>query len=123
MGVYGPDLVDAALDLLLDGVTGPLSMLPGERLTELEFARSLAAVADRDPALVVATGSPAAKPLFAWSDGASYLPPWETTLERFVREARAARRLGVQGVDRRMDEVREERAAAPAVADQAAVAG
>ncbi len=123
MGVYGPDLVDAALDLLLDGVTGPLSMLPGERLTELEFARSLAAVADRDPALVVATGSPAAKPLFAWSDGASYLPPWETTLERFVREARAARRLGVQGVDRRMDEVREEPAAAPAVADQAAVAG
>ena len=107
-GVYGPDLVDVALDLLLDGVSGAVSVLPGERLSELEFAQALAVVADRDPDLIVATGSAAAKPLFAWSDQTSYLPPWETTFERFVREARAARRLGAQGVDRRMDEVREE---------------
>ena len=112
-GVYGPDLVDVALDLLLDGVSGPVSVLPGERLSEAEFAKALAVVADRDPDLVVATGSPPATPLFAWSDRTSYLPPWETTLERLVREARAARRLGVQGVDRRMDEVREEEPAPP----------
>jgi dTDP-4-dehydrorhamnose reductase len=75
-------------------------------------------VSDRDRGLVVATGSPAAKPLFAWSEAVSYLPPWETTLERFVREARAARRLGVEGVQRRLDEVREEPAEvrAPAAA-------
>jgi dTDP-4-dehydrorhamnose reductase len=109
--IYGPDVVDAALDLLLDGVAGAVSLLPAERLSELEFARALAAVADRDPALVVATGTPADKPLFAFTGGASFLPPWETTLERFVREARAARRLGVEGVERRQDEVREEAAA------------
>jgi dTDP-4-dehydrorhamnose reductase len=113
-GIYGPDVVDVALDLLLDAVTGPVGVLPGERLSELEFARALAVAADRDPDLIVATGSPAAKPLFAWSDRPSYLPPWETTLERFVREARAARRLGVQGVERRLDEVREEAAEVPA---------
>jgi dTDP-4-dehydrorhamnose reductase len=89
-------------------------------MTELDFARALAEVADRDPALIAATGSEAAKPLFAWSEPVSYLPPWETTLERFVREARAARRLGVEGVQRRLDEVREE--PAEASGDRAAVA-
>ncbi|HEX8513438.1 MAG TPA: family 1 glycosylhydrolase [Allosphingosinicella sp.] len=108
--VYGPDLVDGVLDLLLDGVTGEIRFVPGERLSEARFARDLAVVADRDPALLVETGRPAARPLFAWSGPISYLPPGETTLERFVRECRAARREGEWAVHRREDEVRLEAA-------------
>ncbi|HEX9931507.1 MAG TPA: dTDP-4-dehydrorhamnose reductase [Allosphingosinicella sp.] len=109
-GVYGPDLIDVVLDLLLDGVEGAVSVLPGERIGELEFARSLAAVADRDPALIVSTGTPAPAPLFQWRGPASYLPPLETMLERFVREARLARTDGELAVERREDDVRLEAA-------------
>ncbi len=108
--VYGPDLVDGVLDLLLDEMTGEIRFVPGERLTEAEFARDLAVVADRDAALLVHTGTAAGPPLFAWSPPPSYLPPGETTLERFVRETRAARREGVFGMHRREDEVRLEAA-------------
>jgi dTDP-4-dehydrorhamnose reductase len=108
--VYGPDLVDGVLDLLLDDVTGEIRFVPGERLSEARFARDLAVVADRDPSLIVETGRPAGRPLFAWSGPISYLPPGETTLERFVRECRAARRVGEWAVHRREDEVRLEAA-------------
>ena len=79
-------------------------------LNELNFARTLASVADSDPDLVRASGRPAPAPLFAWSGPASYLPPLETTLERFIRESRAARLVGEQAVERRDDEVRLEAA-------------
>jgi dTDP-4-dehydrorhamnose reductase len=105
-GVYGPDLIDVTLDLLLDGVTGPVSVLPAERLTELQFAQALAVVADRDGGLVIESGAPAEAPLFAWGNGVSYLPPCESMLERFVREARAARRVGELGLARRPDDTR-----------------
>ncbi len=108
--VYGPDLVDGVLDLLLDAVSGEVWFVPGERLSEAEFARALAVVADRDPALLAEFGTPAGPPLFAWSRPASYLPPGETTLERFVREARGARCEGELAVHRREDEVRLEAA-------------
>ncbi len=108
--VYGPDLIDVVLDLLLDGATGAISVRPGERISELEFARALAVVADPDQALIVETGSPAPASLFDWSGPASYLPPLETTLERFVREARAARLSGELAVERREDDVRLEAA-------------
>ena len=108
--VYGPDLVDGILDLLLDEVTGEIRFVPGERLSEAEFARALAVVADRDATLLLETGTPAGRPLFAWAPPPSYLPPGETTLERFVREGRAARRQGELAVHRREDEVRLEAA-------------
>jgi dTDP-4-dehydrorhamnose reductase len=108
--VYGPDLVDGVLDLLHDRETGEVWFVPGERLSEAEFARALAEVADRDPATLVEVGTPAAPPLFAWSEPASFLPPGETTLERFVREARGARCEGALAVHRREDEVRLEAA-------------
>ena len=108
--VYGPDLVDGVIDLLLDEMTGEIRFVPGERLTEAEFARALAVVADRDEGLLVETGTPPGRQLFAWSPPPSYLPPGETTLERFVRETRAARREGVFGMHRREDEVRLEAA-------------
>jgi dTDP-4-dehydrorhamnose reductase len=108
--VYGPDLVDGVLDLLLDEVTGEIWFVPGERVSEAEFARALADVADRDAGLIEDIGAPAGPPLFAWSGEASYLPPGETTLERFVRECRAARCEGDLAVHRREDEVRLEAA-------------
>jgi dTDP-4-dehydrorhamnose reductase len=101
--VYGPDVMDLTLDLLIDGMEGPVSV-SGERMTELDFARTLAVVADCDPAQLVAIGDLTAKPLFDWKGAASWLPPTESSLERFVREARAARRLGQQAVSRRADE-------------------
>ncbi len=108
--VYGPDVMDVTLDLLLDGMTGSVNVRPGERMTELEFARALADTAERDADLIVERGSAPAKPLFAWGGPASYLPPLETCLERLVRECRAARLAGPLAVERREDDVRLEAA-------------
>ena len=52
----------------------------------------------------VLEAAPAGPPLFAWAPPPSYLPPGETTLERFVRESRHARTAGDEGVTRRRDE-------------------
>ena len=107
-GVYGPDLVDAVLDIVMDGASGPATLLPVEPWSEAEFARRLADTAECDPDLIVpparmrtAPRLAAARPGFV-----PMLPPGETTLERFVRESRASRRHGVAAVARRMDEVR-----------------
>ncbi len=90
-------------------MTGEIKFVPGEQLTEAEFARALALVADWDADLVE-VGTSIGPPLFAWSSPASYLPPGETTLERFVRDCRAARRKGELAGHRREDEVRLEAA-------------
>jgi dTDP-4-dehydrorhamnose reductase len=108
--VYGPDVMDVTLDLLLDGMTGTVNVQPRERASELEFACALAHVADVDPALIVARSLPTPAPLFAWSGPASYLPPLESSVERIVRECRAARYSGVLAVERREDDVRLEAA-------------
>ncbi|MDB5889400.1 MAG: putative b-glycosidase, Glycoside Hydrolase Family 1 [Polaromonas sp.] len=110
--VYGPDLVDGVLDLLLDGVRGAVTFVPSERWSELEFARQLAWVADRDAGLVRASSSSGAGgPGSAEAPAAmSYLPPAETTMERFVRESRRARQAGDLAVSRRNDDVRLEEA-------------
>jgi dTDP-4-dehydrorhamnose reductase len=113
--VYGPDVVDLTLDLLIDGMTGTVNAAP-QRMSELSFAKALALVADCDPSLVVATGSTAEKPLFLWSNTLGWLPPCESSLERFVREARAARRLGDLAVTRRRDESHLEIPAEPMMA-------
>ncbi len=112
--VYGPDLMDGVLDLLLDGMSGVVHFHPLEAWTEAEFARQLAQVADRDAALVrehsdaslPASGTAAA----TLAAPLSYLPPGETTLERFVRESRLARQVGEDAVQPRKDEVRMEEA-------------
>jgi dTDP-4-dehydrorhamnose reductase len=107
-GVYGPDLIDVTLDLLLDGMTGAVTVVPAERLTEVQFAQALAVVADRDGSLVIEAGPAGEAPLFAWGNAVSYLPPCESMLERFVREARAARRTGELAFGRRADDTRLE---------------
>jgi dTDP-4-dehydrorhamnose reductase len=108
--VYGPDVMDTLLDLLLDGVSGAVNVRPSERMSQVEFARALAAVADKDPDLIRSRNSAPPAPLFAWSGAVSYLPPLETTLERLVRECRVARHAGAFAIERREDDVRLEAA-------------
>ena len=107
-GTYGPDLVDAVLDLLMDGASGAVTLLPAEPWSEAEFARRLADTAQCDADLIVAR--PRARVLWAGDTARPgfipLLPPGDTTLERFVRESRSARREGVSGISRRMDEAR-----------------
>jgi dTDP-4-dehydrorhamnose reductase len=102
--VYGPDLVDGVLDLLLDGVSGPADFTPLEGWSEAQLVAGMAEVAQANNEQVQVHGSadhgqPLHRPL-------SYLPPSETTLERFVREGRLARLDGELAVHRRQDEAR-----------------
>jgi dTDP-4-dehydrorhamnose reductase len=104
--VYGPDVMDAVLDLLFDDASGVVDALPSEGVTQLAFARALAAVADVDPGLVRASSNSSSAPSSAWSGPASYLPPLESSLERFVRECRVARIAGEFAMERHDDDVR-----------------
>ena len=87
-GVYGPDMIDVTLDLLFDGMTGLVDLRNKSQLTELEFARELALVADAPEQLIRVQSSPSERPMFSFSPSLSYLPPLSSTLERFVRECR-----------------------------------
>jgi hypothetical protein len=89
--VYGPCLVDGVLDLLLDRTTGLVSLVPGECWSTAELAEVLAAVAGHRPDLLVGVGEAAR---VSSARTTSYLVPMETMLERFVRDRRAAKRLG-----------------------------
>jgi hypothetical protein len=107
---YGPDVVDAVLDALIDGVAGSLALVPHERWTASQFVRALAEVAEADPPLVVERSlptvrytAPALEPRWNF---VPVLPPLETTAERFVRESRHDRRTGLAEVERRRDETR-----------------
>ncbi len=112
---YGPDLIDAVLDLTMDEAFGIQRFEPSEPWSVAEFTRRLAEVAECDPGLVVTTRTPTLRPAgeAAEEHGAvKLLPPGETTLERLVREARCARREGVAAVGRRRDEPHLETAVA-----------
>lgn len=105
---YGPDVVDALLDALMDGVAGPKAFVSHERWSAPEFVRALADVAEADPGLVIERSRPTVRytapdPEARWSF-VPVLPPLETTAERFVRESRHDRRTGLAEVGRRMDE-------------------
>jgi dTDP-4-dehydrorhamnose reductase len=90
-GVYGPDAVDVMLDLLFDGVSGAVDLRNADRLSKIEFARQLAAVAEASNNLIVARGPLRERSAFSSAPSQSYLPPMPTTLERFVRERRRSR--------------------------------
>lgn len=107
-GTYGPDLVDAVLDLMMDGASGAVTLLPAEPWSEAAFARKLAETAECDLDLIV-TPAQARAPVGASAarrrqDFVPLLPPGDTTLERFVRESRSARRHGAAAITHRMDE-------------------
>jgi dTDP-4-dehydrorhamnose reductase len=106
--VYGPDLMDGLLDLLLDGVEGAVNFVPRERCRHADFARQLAVMADVPEDRVHEQGDASLEQECDLHHAVSYLPPTETTLERFVRERRIARAeaQGRQSVQRREDDVR-----------------
>lgn len=110
-GVYGPDLLDGVLDLLLDGVEGAVNFFPPEGWSRADWLRQMAAVAECKVTLVQERRGESDERPYPGGDVTSYLPPSETTLERFVREARLARTRGELAVHRREDEVRMEEGA------------
>ena len=57
--VYGPDVLDGVLDLLLDDARGLVNFTPVEPMSEADFARALAFVAGADAELVIEAGAPA----------------------------------------------------------------
>jgi dTDP-4-dehydrorhamnose reductase len=107
--VYGPDLIDGVLDLLLDQAAGAFNFVPRKPVEAAEVARKLAVLADREPGSVQVTGTQGPAPQGAIHP-TSYLAPVDSMLERFVRERRHARQQGEGAVERREDEPRMEEA-------------
>jgi dTDP-4-dehydrorhamnose reductase len=105
---YGPDVVDAVLDALMDGVAGPFAAVSHERWSVADFVRAVAEGAEVEAGLAVERRRPTIRyaptaPEARWSF-VPVLPPLETTVERFVRESRHDRRTGKADVERRMDD-------------------
>ncbi|HEU0044225.1 family 1 glycosylhydrolase [Sphingomonas sp.] len=99
--VYGPDLIDGVLDLLLDGARGVASFAPTEAASEADFAAALCFVAGADAArLAIGMEARSAMDVLP-SPRASYSPPTETTLERFAHERRAERSTPLADIDGR----------------------
>lgn len=97
--VYGPDLVDHLLDLLLDGVQGEVPFRGDHPIDEAQFVSALARVASGEM-LDESTAALGRRS----TDLPGHLPLLETTLERFVREARMAGAQGEAAVHRREDD-------------------
>jgi dTDP-4-dehydrorhamnose reductase len=92
---YVPDLVDASLDLLIDGAHGVWHLANAGSVTWFEFARLAASAAGMDPAAVGpccsdALGLPAPRPKYSvlGSERGLLMPALEDSLERYVRERR-----------------------------------
>jgi dTDP-4-dehydrorhamnose reductase len=95
---YVPDLVNASLDLLIDGASG-LWHLANEGATSwAEFARLSANLRGYDAARVVpvassSLGFAAPRPAYsalASERGSGLMPPLEAALERYATECRIA---------------------------------
>lgn len=97
---YVPDLVDAVLDLILDGETGLRHLANPAALSWADFARRIAGALDLDGGLVRGTpaasfGWPAARPAFAalGTERGQIMPPLDNAITRYaavVREAQFA---------------------------------
>jgi len=107
--VYGPDVIDVALDLLLDEAAGVIDLHAPEPWSETDFALALAETAQCDAGLVRRRRRGGIPETATQNGPVSYLPPGETTLERFVRERRGLSEGGAR-VERRMDDTRLEAA-------------
>jgi dTDP-4-dehydrorhamnose reductase len=90
---YVPDLVDACLDLLIDGERGIWHLATPGAVTWVELARRAAALAGVDDALLEARPSRelglfAPRPLYTVLDSERGwpMPPLEDALQRYVRE-------------------------------------
>jgi len=87
---YVPDLVDRALDLLIDGASGVWHLANAGALSWMAFARMAAAAAGFDPDAIEPGPSPAParRPPFSalGSERGAALPPLEDCLSRYVRD-------------------------------------
>ena len=100
---YVPDLIDAALDLLIDGETGLWHLANGGAVSEMELAKRLARLTGFDDALVVpwpAQGWIARRPRYSplRSERAEIMPRLDDALSRYLQECRVdwrAQRLAV----------------------------
>ncbi|MET0274479.1 MAG: family 1 glycosylhydrolase [Phenylobacterium sp.] len=88
---YVPDLVDAVLDLLLDGETGLRHLANPGAVSWAEFARRLAGAAGLDPGLVrdvaaASFGWSAARPAYAplATERGQVMPPLENAIARYA---------------------------------------
>lgn len=87
---YLPDMVDAALDLLIDGETGVWHLHHATALTWADFARCIAVCCGLDPALIQAVrastpghDAPPPEPSAPGSERSGTLPSLERAIERF----------------------------------------
>jgi dTDP-4-dehydrorhamnose reductase len=90
---YLPDLVDACLDLLIDGEHGIWHLANPGAVTWADFGRRAAELAGLDPTLIEGKpmesfGLPAPRPSYSalTSERASLLPPLEHALLRYMAE-------------------------------------
>jgi dTDP-4-dehydrorhamnose reductase len=90
---YVPDLVDASLDLLIDGEAGIWHLTNEGAVTWFELARTAAAMAGADGGRVRVPDArpdslPAARPRYSvlGSERGQLLPPLEDALERYLQE-------------------------------------
>lgn len=87
---YVPDLVNACLDLAIDGEGGTWHLTSGESMTRLAFGRVVARSLGLDPALVVAAdgaelgGGARGRKALPSKPVATLLPPFADALERFA---------------------------------------
>jgi hypothetical protein len=89
--VYGPCLVDGALDLLLDGATGCFRFSNEDGWSEAQLGQTLALLADRQAELMRIGGDSLAT-VPGGHEAISYLPPSGSVLERFAHDRRAVLR-------------------------------
>jgi len=94
---FVPDLVNACLDLAIDGESGVWHLANGEAVSWVEFAKAIAVALDLDPGLVevagpAALGWRAARPAQAAlaSERGQLLPSLANAIERFAAARRAA---------------------------------
>jgi len=90
---YLPDLVDACLDLLIDGEHGIWHLANPGAVTWADFGRRAAELAGLDPDLIegkpmTSLGLPAPRPRYSalTSERASLMPPLEHALLRYIGE-------------------------------------
>jgi len=88
---YVPDLVDATLDLLIDGETGLRHLANEGAVSWAEFARTIAVALDLDPDLIRARHAgefawPARRPAYAAlaTERGEVMPPLEEAITRFA---------------------------------------
>ena len=82
---YVPDLVQAALDLLIDGEVGHWWLAHGESITWCAFVRRAAKLAGHDESLIHAVGEPMTEAQTTESSG-RLLPGLDGALSRYLRD-------------------------------------